>query len=101
MDEDTAWTFKTPEETELVVIAGDQRIPLQPGDSVALGRGRLAYDGLKTWMGYSIYYDPTRRWLLAAAAMAVFGLAWHIAGKLRLARIVRPVGRRGAYAHGS
>ncbi|MDH3658963.1 MAG: cytochrome c biogenesis protein ResB [Alphaproteobacteria bacterium] len=101
VDENTAWTFRTPDATELVVIAGDERTALQPGDSMALGRGRLSYDGLKTWMGYSIYYDPTRRWLLAAAAMAALGLFWHIVGKLRLARILRPAGRQGVYSHGS
>ncbi|MBL4614570.1 MAG: hypothetical protein JKY27_06830 [Magnetovibrio sp.] len=34
-------------------------------------------------MGYKIYYDPATAWMLAAAAMAVFGLAWHVISKLR------------------
>ncbi len=100
VDEDTAWTFRTPDATELVVIAGDERTALAPGDSMPLGRGHLSYDGPKTWMGYRIYYDPTRRWLLAAAAMAAFGLAWHIVGKLRLSRILNPADTKEAYSHG-
>lgn len=61
----------------LVVNDGEQRVELQPGEGIQLPGGYLRYEGLSTWMGYKIYYDPTLRWLFFAAMMTVFGLALH------------------------
>jgi len=43
----------------------------------------LRYLGLRGWMGYTIHYDPTLPWLLAAAVAAVLALAAHFAEKFR------------------
>ena len=82
-DEAAAWRFRTPDDAVLVVIDDDGRRELRPGGSLAVGHGRLRYDGIGTWMGYTIAYAPLAPWMLAAAAVAVVCLGWHAAGKFR------------------
>ncbi|MEO5349339.1 MAG: hypothetical protein H7836_06810 [Magnetococcus sp. YQC-3] len=62
--------------TLLVTIRGESR-PLQPGDRWSLPEGTLLYEGLETWMGYTLRYDPAMPWLLAAALLAVASLLVH------------------------
>jgi len=50
---------------------------LRPGDGVDLPEGRLDYQGVRAWMGYTVFYDWTIPWLLAAALGAVGALGWH------------------------
>jgi len=76
-DERAAWTFRAPAEHKLIVRVGEERRELRPGDDYALPGGALHYQGLTTWMGYSVFYDPTLPWLLASALLAVASLAWH------------------------
>ncbi len=61
----------------LVVNDGDQRVELAPGSGIQLPDGYLRYEGLSTWMGYKIFYDPTLMWLFFAAMMTVLGLCIH------------------------
>ena len=58
------------------------RHELRPGDDIALGPGRLRYEELRTWMGYTIAYNPIVPWMLATVAVAVLCLAWHVLGKM-------------------
>jgi cytochrome c biogenesis protein len=69
--------FRLPTRYRLVLRVGTARHLLQPGDSVALADGTLTFVGLRTWMGYQVYYDWTLPWLLAACAVAVVSLAGH------------------------
>jgi cytochrome c biogenesis protein len=69
--------FRLPGQHHLVVWLDEQRHVLAPGDNVRLPGGSLSYEGLRTWMGYRITYDPTLPWLLATALFAVWALAWH------------------------
>lgn len=62
----------------LVVTAGDQRVELNVGDEVRLTNGRLRYEELRMWMGYTIFHDPTLRWLFLVSVLAVLGLGWHL-----------------------
>lgn len=71
--------FRRPEVHRLVLRLGDARHELAPGESVAVPGGRFTYDGLATWMGYRVAYDPTLPWLLVAALLASLALAWHYA----------------------
>jgi cytochrome c biogenesis protein len=67
--------FRPPREHRLIVRQGEgARTELRPGDRLTLGSGLLIYQGLTTWMGYQIYYDPTLHWLLAACFLAVASL---------------------------
>lgn len=62
--------------------AAERRIELAPGESAELGGGRVTYRELRTWMGYRVAYDPSLPWLLAAALLAVAGLAAHYAQRI-------------------
>jgi cytochrome c biogenesis protein len=86
IDPDQAAVFRLPTQHKLVVRLGEQRAELLPGMSVELPGGRLVYEGLRSWMGYRITYDPTLPWLLACALFAVWAMAWHYLRKFADAR---------------
>lgn len=94
IDPNTAAAFRLPAEHRLVVRVADLRVELAPGERVALDSGSLVYEGLRTWMGYRVSYDPTLPWLLAASLLAALSLAWHYALKFRTAP--RPAPPRAA-----
>lgn len=65
---------------ELRRLGSSQR--LQPGAVAAVGGGRVRYAGLRMWMGYRIYRDPTLPWMFAAALAAVVCLGWYFRDRL-------------------
>lgn len=69
--------FRLPKEHKVIVRIGAKRYELQPGQAIDLPEGRLVYDGLRSWMGYSVFYDWTIHWLLAASAVLIGALGWH------------------------
>jgi len=69
--------FRVPTHYRLIVRLKGARYVLKPGDHIDLPGGRLVYDGLRTWMGYQVFYDWTTPWLLAACLVAMLSLAWH------------------------
>ncbi len=69
--------FHLPRDYELVVRVGDTRHTLRPGESLRLADGILTLDELKTWMGYTVFYDWTLPWLFAACAVAAASLGAH------------------------
>lgn len=69
--------FRLPERHTLVIRIGDTRYELAPGARLTLPQGVLVYERLSTWMGYTVFYDWTLPWLLAACLLAVASLAWH------------------------
>lgn len=73
--------FRLPAKHKVIVRVGDVRHELQPGEAVELAEGRLVYQGLRSWMGYTVFYDWTIHWLLAACLLAVGSLAWHFWNK--------------------
>lgn len=81
LDPERASQFRLPDEHALVVRVGEQRHVLRRGQRLALAQGVLAYEGLTTWMGYTVFYDWTMPWVLAACLLAVASLAWHFARK--------------------
>jgi cytochrome c biogenesis protein ResB len=85
MDPATATRFEMPRAHVLVARVGDRRAELRPGDRMSLEGGTLVYEGLRTWMGYRITYDPTLPWLLASSLLAAGALAWHYARRWFLA----------------
>lgn len=74
--------FKLPSRARLVLRHGDRRWELAPGERVALAGGEVEYRGLRSWMGYTVFYDWTVPWLLAACCVAVASLGWHAWRKL-------------------
>jgi cytochrome c biogenesis protein len=69
--------FRAPEEHQLIVRDAQYRYTLHPGDSIELSDGRLTYKGLRTWMGFAVFYDWTIPWLFSAGIIAVLSLGLH------------------------
>jgi len=82
-DPERPWRFGKPDDAVLVVMDGGERHELRPGQSIPVGTGRLRYDELRSWMGYTIAYNPLTPWMLAAVAVAILCLGWHIVGRFR------------------
>ena len=82
-EEEDAWHFRKPENARLVVITEDTRHEMRPGETISFGGGRLRYEELRSWMGYTIAYNPLVPWMLATVVIAIVCLAWHVAGKFR------------------
>ncbi len=83
IDPQQASRFAMPRTHRLIVRVGDSRVELVPGQSLALPGGTLVYEGLRTWMGYRVAYDPTLPWLLVSALLAALALAVHYVQKFR------------------
>lgn len=77
LDPEANSEFKLPRRYKLIMRIGELRREMQPGDAIELPQGRLVFDGLRTWMGYTVFYDWTIHWLLAACLLAVAALGWH------------------------
>ena len=45
--------------------------------------GRLTFVGLRSWMGYNVFYDWTLPWLAATVCVAVVSLGWHFMSKFK------------------
>ncbi len=90
--------FRLPDAHRLIVRIGTQRFELAPGERIGIDGGTLVYEGLRTWMGYRVSYDPTLPWLLAASLLAAFALAWHYTQKFfgTPAAAPRPLTRTGS-----
>ena len=73
--------FRLPAKHQVVVRVGEERRELKPGESLRLADGILVYNGLRSWMGYTVFYDFTLPWLLAACILAVASLVWHFWNK--------------------
>ena len=73
--------FRLPAKHQIVVRAGGERRELKQGEAMRLAEGVLVYNGLRSWMGYTVFYDFTLPWLLAACILAVLSLAWHFWSK--------------------
>lgn len=69
--------FRLPDESKLVLRYLDTRWELRPGERVSLPDGVVEYRELRTWMGYTVFYDWTITWLLSASLLAVAALSWH------------------------
>jgi cytochrome c biogenesis protein ResB len=78
LDPEKPTEFRLPKSHLIVVRLGDRRWELKPGGRLELADGVLEYQGLRTWMGYTVFYDRTIPWLLAASIVAVGSLAWHL-----------------------
>lgn len=77
IDARAASSFRMPRDHRLILRVGDQRFELAPGDTARVDGGVVVYEGLRTWMGYRVTYDPSLPWLLASSLLAAFSLLWH------------------------
>ncbi len=73
-----SWQLHLPRRYRLKLETGDGSVNvLKDGSTVRFSEGVLVFEGLRSWMGYRIHYDPAMNWLLASCLAAIFGLAWH------------------------
>lgn len=85
IDPTRAAEFALPEKHRLIVVVDNARREMVAGESIVLPDGVLVYEGLTTWMGYRIFYDPTLPWMLAASLAGILSLAaffWRRFGRL-------------------
>ena len=76
-----SFSLGVPAKHHIVVRQADSRDELRPGDSLALHEGSLTYEGLRLWMGYRVFYDWTRPWMIAACLLAVAAMAYYYLSK--------------------
>ncbi|MGA8146124.1 MAG: cytochrome c biogenesis protein ResB [Gallionellaceae bacterium] len=77
LDPEKPSEFHLPTKYRIVVRSGEERHELNPGESLRLTDGLLVFEGLRSWMGYTVFYDFTLPWLLASGLLAVASLATH------------------------
>lgn len=77
IDPDAPSQFALPVRYRLLLDDGGEVYELVPGVALPMAGGALVHDGLTTWMGYTVIYDPTTAWLLAACMVAIAALGWH------------------------
>lgn len=78
LDKDRAWTLSSETaQAKLDVETSSRHMVLLPGEAIRLQHGSLRYEGLRAWMGYKVFYDPTLPWLFWVAISGVLGMAWH------------------------
>lgn len=78
---DRAWCLDSrTARGELKVRMGGRDHVLAPGQVIELSGGRLRFEGMRGWMGYQVFHDPTLPWLFASATLALGGLLWHLLG---------------------
>jgi len=78
IDPARAASFRLPSEPVVRVGAGADGTRLRAGERAELARGRLEFEGLGTWMGYTVHYDPFTPWLLATCVLATGALGVHL-----------------------
>ncbi len=85
LDYQQAWKLDSRQLKPVLKIQGMEHvIELKPGQTVSVQGGNIRFEGVRGWMGYRIFYDPTLPWLLASALVAVGALAWHLLGRMAL-----------------
>jgi len=77
LDPQTVSHFVLPRNYRLAVRAGNERVELRPGEHIDLPDGTLVFEELRTWMGYTAFYDWTNPWLLASCLIAALSLTVH------------------------
>jgi cytochrome c biogenesis protein ResB len=77
LDPEKNTEFRLPNTYKVIVRIGEVRREMQVGEAIELPEGKLVYDGLRTWMGYTVFYDWTIHWLLTACIVSVGALGWH------------------------
>ena len=93
-DEENRWTFRKPVDPRLVIVEGNMRHVLMPGEQARVSSGTLSFDGVRSWMGYTIVANPLAPWLMAIAVTGGLALIVHVWDKFGAASAQQ---RRGAH----
>ncbi|MEW8259815.1 MAG: hypothetical protein AB2720_13600 [Candidatus Thiodiazotropha taylori] len=80
--QDENWTLShSMSEALLLVTRNGNTTRLGPGESIRLEGGVCRFEGIRMWIGYRIFHDPSLYWCFASAMVVVCCLAWHMAGR--------------------
>ncbi|MEW8228153.1 MAG: hypothetical protein AB2748_20680 [Candidatus Thiodiazotropha endolucinida] len=80
--QDENWTLSGAMSEALLVVTRDgTTTSLQPGETLRLAGGAFRFEGIKMWIGYRIFRDPSLYWCFASAMIVVCCLAFHLAGR--------------------
>ncbi len=94
VEESKSWVLRSEGvDAQLRVAHGEEVRQLKRGEVLALRGGRLYFEGLRMWMGYLVYYDPTLPYLFAASVGAVLLMALHFRAALWMQPISGQEGR--------
>jgi len=74
------WVLTLPDKYNITVKHDWRRFSLTPGQEYPLQKGRLRFDGLVRWLGYSAIRDPLAPLVFMSALLIVLGIAWHMLG---------------------
>lgn len=83
IEPDRTTSFRIPEAVRLEVHDGPSVVEFRRGDTRAVAGGTLTFEGLVSWMGYTIHYDPAMPWLLAACLIACVAMGAHFLQRFR------------------
>lgn len=85
---DESWTLGDTDLPFTLRVTGGSDAVLAAGESLAVAGGRVSVEDLRLWMGYRVDYLPLLPWMLAAAFLAIGGLALHY--RSHYLRLTRP-----------
>lgn len=71
------WTLGRTDLPFTLRVTGGSDAVLAAGESLAVAGGHVSVEALRLWMGYRVDYLPLLPWMLAAAFLAIGGLALH------------------------
>jgi cytochrome c biogenesis protein len=89
IDTNRGFLLTVPNKHHIVMRIDEHRYELAPGEGIDLGQGRLHYEGVRQWMGYKIFYDWTRPWMIADCLLAITFMLFHFLEKFRAAPVKR------------
>ena len=69
----------------VVMRFNDERFEMLPGQKVDLAEGTLYYEGVRQWMGYKVFYDWTRPWMIAACLISIMAMMFYFINKFQSA----------------
>lgn len=92
---DRPWSLETASShvQQLLITNAGGEVVLRRGDSVEMEGGRLRFDEVRLWLGYSIDYNVTLLWQFIAAMLSITGLGVHFWKKFAV--IPAPVSQSG------
>jgi len=73
-----------------VARTGKPKVTLAQGQSIRLPGGRMRFEDIRMWMGYTVSYNPLLPWFLAAAVVGIGALGWHLWRKVEFETGVDP-----------
>lgn len=75
---DQPWSLDLSENTTVTIEHDWLKFNLKPGDVGTLPNGRLHFNKLVRWLGYSAVYDPFAPFIFFSALVSLLAIFWHV-----------------------